>query len=97
MWVHDFKNQAYRNWIVPPELAGDIFRGSIAGHVDFEFAVEKDGSMSALRMLKSSGTPALDRAAQNALASSRFLPLPSEYAPARVTMSVTFVYNEPTR
>ena len=51
------------------------------GHVDIEFTVERDGAVSEVRLLKSSGTPALDRAAQNALPSSRLLPLPADYAP----------------
>jgi TonB family protein len=89
LWINTFKNEVYRNWIVPQAaLLG--FRG----HVDFEFTVERSGSMSALRMLKSSGTTSLDRAAQNALTSSRFLPLPDDYGPPRVTMQVTFYYNE---
>ena len=50
--------------------------GGFTGHVDFEFTVERDGSVSALRMLKSSGTQSLDRAAQYALSSSRYLPAP---------------------
>jgi TonB family protein len=62
--------------------------------VDFAFTVERDGSISSLRMLKSSGTPAMDRAAQNALQNSRFLPLPSDYRPPRVEMQVGFFYNE---
>ena len=89
LWINTFKNEVYRNWIVP-QAALFGFRG----HVDFEFTVERDGSMSALRMLKSSGTTSLDRAAQNALTSSRFLPLPDDYGPPRVTMQVTFFYNE---
>jgi protein TonB len=89
LWVNTFKNEVYRNWIVP-QAALFGFRG----HVDFEFTVERNGSMSALRMLKSSGTTSLDRAAQNALSSSRFLPLPDDYGPPRVTMQVTFFYNE---
>jgi TonB family protein len=89
LWIQRFKDEVYRNWIVPQAaLLG--FRG----HVDFEFTVERDGSVSALRMLKPSGTPSLDRAAQNALSSSRFLPLPDDYGPPRVTMQVTFFYNE---
>ena len=89
LWINTFKNEVYRNWIVPQTaLLG--FRG----HVDFEFTVERNGSMSALRMLKSSGTNALDRAAQFALTGSRFLPLPDDYGPPRVTMQVTFFYNE---
>src|SRR5207249_12065337 len=51
------KNEVYRNWIVPQAaLLG--FRG----HVDLEFTVERDGTLTDLKMLKSSGTPALDRA-----------------------------------
>jgi TonB family protein len=62
--------------------------------VDIEFTVERDGSISKIQILKSSGTPALDRAAHNALTGSRFAPLPGDFAPARVTMQATFFYNE---
>jgi TonB family protein len=89
LWINNFKNEVYRNWIVP-QAALFGFRG----HVDFEFTVERDGSMSALRMLKPSGTSSLDRAARNALTSSRWMPLPDDYGPPRVTMHVTFFYNE---
>ncbi len=89
VWLNHFKNEVYRNWIVPqPALLG--FRG----HVDLEFTVERDGSMSGVRLLKSSGTLALDRAAQNALLGSQLMRLPSDFAPERVTMQVTFFYNE---
>jgi protein TonB len=88
-WINHFKNEIYRNWIVPqPALLG--FRG----HVDIEFTVERDGRISDLRIVKSTGTPALDRAAQNALLGSRFLPLPADFGPARVTMQGSFYYNE---
>jgi protein TonB len=90
LWINTFKNEVYRNWIVPQAA---LF-GSARGHVDFEFTVERNGSMSALRMLKSSGTNALDRAAQFALTSSHWEPLPDDYGPPRVTMQVTFFYNE---
>ncbi len=88
-WVQHFKTEVYRNWIVPqPALMG--FRG----HVDLEMTVERDGRLSNVRILKSTGTTALDRAAQNALLGSRFLALPSDFAPERVTIQVTFFYNE---
>jgi TonB family protein len=88
-WVNHFKNEVYRNWILPkPAEFG--FRG----HVDFEFTVERDGSLTDLKMLLSSGTAALDRAAQNALTSSRFVSLPSDYGPPRIVMRVSFFYNE---
>ena len=89
LWINTFKNEVYRNWIVPQAA---LF--GFHGHVDFEFTVERNGSMSGLRMLKSSGTTSLDRAAQNALTGSRWLPLPDDYGPPRVTMQVTFFYNE---
>jgi protein TonB len=90
LWINRFKDEVYRNWIVPQAA---LF-GAARGHVDFEFTVERDGSMSSLRLLKSSGTTSLDRAAQNALTSSRMLPLPDDYGPPRVTMQVSFYYNE---
>jgi TonB family protein len=87
-WMNHFKNEVYRNWIVPqPALLG--FRG----HVDIAFVVERDGRISNLKVLKSTGTPALDRAAQNALLGSRLLPLPAGFGPARITMQGGFYYN----
>jgi len=89
VWINHFKNEVYRNWIVPQAaLLG--FRG----HVDLEFTVERDGTLTDLKMLKSSGTPALDRAAANALMGSRLLPLPRDFGPPRITMQVTFFYNQ---
>jgi len=89
LWIQRFKDEVYRNWIMP-QAAYFNFRG----HVDFEFTVERNGSISALRMEKSSGTPAFDKAAQFALTSSHWDPLPDDYGPPRVTMKVTFFYNE---
>jgi TonB family protein len=88
-WINHFKNEVYRNWIVPQAaLLG------YRGHVDIEFTVERDGRISKIQVLKPSGTPALDRAAHNALTGSRFLSLPDDFGPARVTMQATFFYNE---
>jgi protein TonB len=89
-WINHWRTEVYRNWIVPQA----VLFGFRSGHVDFEFTVERDGSLSSLRMLKSSGVRALDRAAENALRGSRMLPLPGDFRPARVTMQVTFIYNE---
>jgi len=50
--------------------------------------------MSSLRMLKSSGTPALDQAAQEALTRGHWLRVPADYHEPRVTMQVAFHYNE---
>lgn len=89
LWVNHFKNEIYRNWVMPQPF----FLGA-QGHVDFEFVVERDGTLHAVRLLKSSGVVSFDRAAHNALTSSRFLPLPDDYRPQRVTMLLTFSYNE---
>jgi TonB family protein len=61
--------------------------------VDIEFRVERDGRVSALRVVRSSGTTALDRAAANALLGGRFPPLPEDFRPAQVVMQVSFFYN----
>jgi len=88
-WINHFKNEVYRNWIVPqPALLG------LKGRVDLSFTVERDGRVSDTHLLRGSGTPAFDRAAQNALVASRFQPLPADFAPPSVTIQVTFFYNE---
>jgi protein TonB len=86
-WVQRFKNEVYRNWILPPSAA---LGGT--GQVDFEFVVDRNGRMTDVRMLDSSGTTSLDRAARNALLASMLLPLPADFAPQTVTMKVGFVY-----
>ena len=89
VWLNQFKNEVYRNWIMPQAaLMG------MRGHVDIEFTVERDGSLSQCRILMSSGNPALDKSAKNSLESSNFLPLPSDYGPKSVTMRASFFYNE---
>ena len=64
------------------------------GHVDLEFTVERDGSVTGLKLVKSIGNAALDKASANAILAGRFLPLPSDFAPPRVTMQVSFYYGE---
>jgi len=91
LWTIAFKKEVYRSWIVPQAAR----LGSARGHVNLEFTVERNGSMSSLRMLKSSGTASLDQAAKDALSAGRFTALPNDYRPPRVTMQVTFFYNEP--
>jgi len=89
-WIQRFKNEVYRNWIVPPSASLGW-----SGQVDFEFVVDRHGTITEVTLLESSGTAAYDRAARNALVDSRLLPLPDDFAPATVTMKVGFVYNTP--
>jgi TonB family protein len=90
LWINRFKDEVYRHWIIP----NNALFGASRGHVDFEFTVERDGKMSSWRMLKSSGTPSLDKAAEYALTGSMLLPLPDDFGPPRVTMQVSFHYND---
>ena len=93
LWIDAFKREVYRNWVVPQAAQF----GAVRGHVNFEFTVERNGSMSALRMLKSSGNASLDEAAQDALRAGKLTALPNDYRPPRVTMQITFFYNEPPK
>lgn len=88
-WINHFKGEVYRNWIVPQAaLLG------MQGQVDIAFTVERDGRLTDVVLLRSSGILALDRAAQNALVASRLLPLPHDFRPAQCRMQVRFYYNE---
>ena len=87
VWVNHFKNEVYRNWILP-QAAQLGFKGE----VDLAFVVARDGTLVDLTLVRSSGAAALDRAARNALQGSRLLPLPTEYGPNEIAMQVRFVY-----
>ena len=86
-WINHFKGEVYRNWIIPEPA-----RLGVRGQVGIEFTVERGGKITRIAMLSSSGMPALDRAASNALQGSDLLPLPEDYPAGSVTMRVTFVY-----
>jgi TonB family protein len=88
-WVNHFKNQIYRNWIVPQSA----FFGFGGGEVQIAFTVDRGGAVLGAEILRSCGTPALDRAARNAILSSLFLPLPSDYRPATLDLTLTFGYH----
>jgi TonB family protein len=83
-WVAAFKVTVGQQW--------GIIEDAAAGKVDVEFVVERDGSMSATRVVESSGSLSLDRAAVSALGSSRFLPLPEAYPSENVMMRVNLVH-----
>ena len=89
-WVSHFKAAA------SPTARPEADPSSSAGHlsVDFEFVIERDGSISAVRMLKGSGRSTLDRAAATALTNGRYLPLPEAYPEANLMVQATFVFAE---
>jgi len=88
-WIIRFKNAVYRNWIVPQDTLANA-----KGHVDFEFVVDGNGSLSALRKLRSTVPIQLEEAAENALRRSQFAVLPPDYPEKSVRMRVTFFYKE---
>jgi TonB family protein len=88
-WATRMQNEFYRNWIVPQAVLLGFH-----GRVDMQFTVERDGRISELLIIKSSGMPALDRASANALLGSRLSPLPADYAPPTLTINVYVTYNE---
>jgi TonB family protein len=83
-WVAAFKVTVGQQW--------RVLEHDAAGKVDLEFVVERDGSMSAMRVVESSGSLSLDRAAASALGTSRFLPLPEAYPSQSVMMRVSLVH-----
>jgi len=88
-WVEHLQNEFYRNWIVPQAVLLGFH-----GRVDIQFTVERDGRVSELQVIRSSGVPALDRSTANAILGSRLWPLPADYAPTSITFTASVFYNE---
>jgi len=82
-----------RNWIsVIPESA----RLGEKGRVGVVFEILKDGSVPQLRMVSSSGSDPLDRAAVNGIhASVPFPPLPQAFTGNHLVLQFIFLYNLP--
>lgn len=65
---------------------------TVAGVVEVQFVVLRDGSIIDVRLTKSSGNPLLDIDAQRAVQTAKLLPLPGAYEPNRLTITLTFPY-----
>jgi TonB family protein len=80
-----------RNWLaVIPESA----RLGEKGRVGIVFEILKDGSVPQLRLVASSGSDPLDRAALNGIhASAPFPPLPQEFTGNHLVLQFIFLYN----
>ncbi len=80
-----------RNWLaVVPESA----RLGEKGRVGIVFEILKDGSVPQLRLVASSGSDPLDRAAMTGIrASSPFPPLPAEFTGEHLVLQFIFLYN----
>jgi TonB family protein len=80
-----------RNWYaVIPESA----RLGQKGRVSLVFEIVKDGSVPQLRLVASSGSDALDRAAVASIrASNPFPPLPAEFTGKHLVLQFNYLYN----
>lgn len=65
---------------------------SVAGQSRIQFTVQRDGRLTDIRMVQSSGYFALDRAAQSAIAMTRLPPLPAQFPNQTLTVLFNFNY-----
>lgn len=63
-------------------------------NITCEFTVTKNGSLSNTKLLISSGNKLLDKSALDAIARTRFKPLPKEFTKETITMIMTFNFSE---
>jgi protein TonB len=79
-----------RNWRIP-----EIARLGVGGVVRIRFYIERDGTVTGLRIMNESGKPPMDFAARDAIGnSSPFDPLPLALgATDREGVTITFYYN----
>jgi len=78
------------NWRIP-----EIARLGVEGVVKIRFFIERDGTVTSLRIVDESGKPPMDFAARDAIAvSSAFRPLPADLTGVeREGVTITFYYN----
>jgi TonB family protein len=80
-----------RNWYSMIPVAARLGQ---KGRVGIVFEILKDGSVPELRLVASSGTDSLDRAAAGAIqASNPFPPLPEEFTGNHLVLQFIFLYN----
>jgi TonB family protein len=80
-----------RNWL---SLIPESARLGEKGRVGVVFEILKDGSVPQLRLVASSGSDPLDRAAVNGIrASIPFPPLPQEFTGNHLVLQFIFLYN----
>lgn len=92
-WLRRFRARVISNWLIPQSAM------VMSGHVSFRMAIHKNGTISGIQMVQSSGIDSFDRAALAALRLSNPLSrLPDNY-PGDVIdpFTVTFFYNERVR
>lgn len=84
-----FKNSVYQIWDYP---AQSVMKGE-TGTVRVSFSILKDGSIVNIKLLRSSGYPALDREVMRVLKNMRPTPLPSSYELEQLNVDdANFIY-----
>jgi protein TonB len=92
-WLRKFRAQVYRNWLIPEAAM------VLHGHVSIEMTIARNGTISGIRIVQSSGISAFDTAAFNSLKlSNPTAMLPPAYPLDTISpFTVTFYYNERIR
>ena len=92
-WLRRFKAQVYSNWLIP--TAAQVMHG----HVVIEMTIHRNGAISDLRILQTSGIESFDSAAMTSLKNSNpTIPIPANYPQDAISpFIVTFYYNEKVR
>jgi TonB family protein len=86
-WLRRFRLQIYRNWLIPNAAEFQV------GELVIQLDIHKNGAITNLRIVRSSGHEALDVAAYNALKlSNPTLPLPAGFPDEVAPFTVTFRY-----
>ncbi len=84
------KFQIEKIWTYPLEAA----RRGISGEITLKFKLSKEGNLVGVRMVDSSGTEVLDRAALQAVkGAAPYYPFPPEITKDKITILATFVYS----
>lgn len=87
-YFYKFASRLYRVWTYPPEAA---MRGE-GGIVQASFIVSRDGSISSIRIIRSSGYPDLDNEVITALKKMSGVPLPESYNLDNLKVDAFFHY-----
>jgi outer membrane biosynthesis protein TonB len=88
-WVRRFLAQVRRNWFIPYAAM------SLRGHVSVSFNVHKNGAISDIAVVATTGVDAFTNSSFNAIAASNpTVPLPPDYPADKAFITITFYYNE---
>ena len=87
-YFYKFRRQLYQTWTYPKQAA---MKGE-QGTVRIKFAIHKDGKITDIQVVRSSGYPDLDNEAVRALRSMGGVPLPDSYDLSVLRVDGYFIY-----